>query len=77
MGMAAAFPPLLFQKWGNGGEMPLHHWRSSRQFFWGAKDLFLTFAYKVSATKIIKTFFWCDLQRGLHVFFCKTLAPFF
>jgi len=24
----------------------------------------------------LKTFFWCGLQKGLHVFFCKPWAPF-
>jgi len=36
------------------------------------------FAYKFSPTKIIKTFFWYELQKkGLHVFIRKRRAPFF
>ena len=31
---------------------------------------------KFSPTKIIMTFFWCDLKKGLHVFFCKPWVPF-
>jgi len=25
----------------------------------------------------MKTFLWCDLQKGLHVFFCKLYKHFF
>jgi len=47
----------------------------SRQIFWGAKDFFpnfpklvrkvfcASFAYRFSPTMMMKTFFWCDLQK--------------
>jgi len=34
----------------------------------------VTFAQKFST---IKNPFWCDLQKRIHVFFCKRWAPFF
>jgi len=41
------------------------------------KSFCATFAYKFSPTKIMKTSFWRNLYKGLHVFLCKTSAPFF
>jgi len=67
----------------------LQHRRRSRQISGDAKDFYpnltqtcpksfcVTFFYKFSPTKIMKTFFWYDLQRNdFHVFFCKHWVPF-
>jgi len=72
-----------------GSEVRFHHYCSSRQIFGGAKDLFpnfpkharkgfcATFAYKISPTKIIMTFFWCDLQKRSSCVFLQTLGAIF
>jgi len=36
-----------------------------------------TFAYKVSPTKIMKSFFWCDLQKSSSCVFLQTLVDIF
>jgi len=41
------------------------------------KSICATSVYKFSPTKIMKTFLWCDLQKSLHMFFCKAWAPFY
>jgi len=40
------------------------------------KSCSATFAYKIFSTMIIKTLFWCDLQKGLNLFFCKPWSQF-
>jgi len=57
------FPRCPFKDGAIGSEVPFDHWCSSRQIFWGAKDIFLnfpkharkgfcaTFAYKILSHK--------------------------
>jgi len=59
-----------------------HRCRSRRRFV-GMKDLhekfMCDFCLQIfSHHKVMKTFFWCDLQnKVLHVFFCKCWGPIF
>jgi len=65
---------------------PRSHRCRSRQIFRVAKDFCpnfpklawkvfcATFAYKFSPTKIMKTFFWCDLQKTSSCAFLQTLG---
>jgi len=41
------------------------------------KSCSVIFAYKFYPTEIMKTYFWCVLQKGLDLFFCKRWVPFF
>jgi len=86
---SGAFPPLFFQKGGQrGAELPFHHRCRSRHIFGGAifcphfpklarKVICATFTCNCSPTKIMKAFFWCDLQKRSSCGFCKPWAPFF
>jgi len=77
--MAGAFYPLPFQKGAMEAEMPFHHWCSSRQIF-GVRKIFArisvnfpekflcNFADRFSPIKIMKNFFWCDLQKKVKCF---------
>jgi len=77
--MARGFSPLPFQKRGNGEEVPFHHRCRRRQIF-GMRRILpefpqtcpkrfcATFAYKFSPARILKTSFWCNLQK--KVFMC-------
>ena len=76
-------------KWGaTGSEVPFHHRCRSRQIlgcegFWpnfpklALKVYCATFAYKFSPTKIMKTSFWCNLQKRSSCVFIKTLGAIF
>jgi len=76
--MARAFSPLPFLKRGNGAEVPFHHRCRSRQMFEGFSPNFpklarkafcATSPYIFSTTKIMKTSFWCNLQKKVFMYF--------
>jgi len=87
--LRACFPFCSFKRGATGAEVPFHHRCRSRQIFGGRKDFArispnlpekffcAIFASKFSPTKIMKTSFWCNLQKKVFMYFYANLGRHF
>jgi len=80
-----SFPLCPFKRGATGAEVPFHHRCRSRQIFGVQrilpefpqtcpKSFCAIYAYKFSPTKIMKTSFWCNLQKKVFMFFHANLG---